>query len=85
MKCKSYEIKLPDYSVCYLLYDDQSGIDQEDIDNIDRFMEQFYNEAKELNGFVVVEPGDDEPSFTCYPEFGLACDCFDATISILYS
>ena len=50
----------------------------------DEFMEQFYIEAEELNGHVVVDVISEEGSFTHYPEFGLACDCYETNINILY-
>lgn len=78
-----YDVNLPDYSVCYLINDDSSGLDQEDINTIDNYMQEFYQLADNNNGSVIIDCGDSEPSFTWNPAFGLACNCFDATITIL--
>ena len=84
MQIKTYEVDLPDYSLSYLVNGDASGIDDTDIENIDSFMQQFYDEAEELNGHVVIDVISEEGSFTPYPEFGLACNCYDTNINILY-
>ena len=87
MRKKTYEVKLPDYSLSYLINGDSSGLNQDDIQNIDSYMEKFYNEADSLkNGFVNFELDDYEADsfFTWNPPFGLACNCYEAKILILY-
>ena len=84
MDSKTYEVDLPGYSLSYLINGDSSGIDEVDVKNIDSFMKQFYDESAELNGNVVIDIIDEEGSFTHCPEFGLACDCYAATINILF-
>lgn len=79
----TYDVKLPSYAVCYLINDDDSGITEQDKKLIDDYMQQFYDKADTYNGSVVIDIGDDEPSFYWKPDFGLACDCYDATITIL--
>ena len=84
MDSKTYEVDLPGYSLSYLINGDSSGIDEIDVKNIDDFMKQFYDEAAELNGNVVIDVVDEEGSFTHYPKFGLACDCYASNINILF-
>ena len=88
------ELKIPDYALSYLVNADSSGLETEDIENIDSFMEQFYTEAKENDGNVIFNTSevidDDgevleytEPYFCSYPEFGLPCDVVDCTVLIV--
>ena len=84
MKTKTYEVDLRGYSLSYLINGDSSGIDDDDVKIIDDYMEQFYNEAEQLNGHVVIDVISDEGGFTHFPEFGLACDCYESKINILY-
>ena len=85
MKCDTYKEDLPGYSLSYLVNGDASGIDDDDIKNIDEFMEYYYNLADELNGHVVIDVISDEGSFTSDPAFGLACDCYESNINILHN
>lgn len=63
---------IPQYAVCYIEYGDGSGLEEEDIKNIDKFLSSYpgatfdYKEGTE--GFVA------------YPAFGLACDCIETDI-----
>lgn len=85
MKCDTYQEDLPDYSLSYLINGDDSGLEGEDIDAIDQFMEYYYKLADEVGGNVVIDiPEDSEPFFTHDPAFGLACDCYECNINILY-
>ncbi len=88
------ELKIPSYALSYLVNADSSGIETEDIENIDNFMLQFYTEAKEKNGHVIFNTSeviDDEgevleytePYFCSFPEFGLACDVIDCEVLIV--
>ena len=88
------ELKIPDYALSYLVNNDSSGIEEEDIKNIDSFMEQFYTEAKENDGNVIfntseIIDGDgeileyQEPYFCHFPVFGLACNVVDCTVLIV--
>ena len=77
-------LPIPTYSLSYLVNNDPSGIENEDIKAIDNYMEQYYSEAKEKNGHVLFSPDlDIEPYFTHFPEFGLACDCVPCNIFIV--
>ena len=44
-----------------------------DKEEIDDYMSQYYKEAEELNGHVVIGSISEEPFFTNYPAFGLPC------------
>ena len=68
---------IPTYAVTYLEYGDSSGIEQDDIDNIDEWL------TRELNGFesLVFEWNhENNESFVHTPEFGLACQVIECTI-----
>ena len=71
------EVKIPSYALCYLINNDSSGLDIDDIKIIDDYMEQFYND-----GFVIIAPCDDDFYFTWSPAFGLACNVLDCTIIV---
>ena len=79
----SYTVYLPDYALSYLVNDDSSGIEEEDKKTIDSYMEFFYHEAKINNGSVIIDTTSNESFFTWSPAFGLACNCFKASIIIL--
>jgi hypothetical protein len=73
MKIKNqYEYQFPAYALCALFYGDLDGLDDDDIDLFNRFMEQ----NKNIDVWDDKEP-DQEPYFTPYPEFGLACNVVD--------
>jgi hypothetical protein len=82
---ETYEVKMPNYAMCYLINDDASGITDEDKRNIDEYMDVYYQEAEKVKGHVVISETniDQEPYFTCYPPFGLACSVVDVNIVIL--
>ena len=85
MKCDTYKEDLPSYSICYLIYGDESGLDDSDVKNINEFMEYYRKLAKGLNGHICIEVGEYEDFFTYSPPFGLPCDCLECHINILYS
>lgn len=68
--------KIPQYAICAIEYGDFSGLDDEDIDNINEFLECLFP-----NGFVVDchsnEP-EGEPYFTRCPDFGMSTEVVDA-------
>ena len=82
-----YDIKLPAWSVCYLVNADASGLADEELDQVDKFWSFYEQTAKEAGGFAYLsldtaEEGN-EASFCRRPEFGLATDCFDAIVLML--
>ena len=68
-------VKLPTYALCYLVNGDSSGLEDDDIDAIDRWYNSY---GKELQLEAVDK--ESEPYFTHSPEFGLACDVVDYEI-----
>ena len=73
MKIKNtYEYQFPSYALCALFNGDFDGLEDEDIKHIEKFME----DNKHIDVFDDKEP-DQEPYFTHYPEFGLACNVVD--------
>ena len=70
MKIKNqYEYQFPSYALCALFNGDLDGLDDDDISNFNRFMEQNKN--------IDVFDWDNEPYFCNYPEFGLATNVVD--------
>lgn len=80
---KNYEVKMPTYALSYLVYADDSGLEPQEKDAINRFMEQFYREAHSVSGSLVISPNMDEEYFAYYPAFGLGCNVVDTNILIL--
>ena len=78
-------LKIPDYSLPYLINGDDNGLSDEDRNTIDGYMLQYYELAEENNGHVIIgfEHSDEEPFFTWNPEFGLACNVMTCTIQIV--
>ena len=73
MKIKNqYEYQFPSYALCALFYDDLDGLNDEEIANFKRFMDQ----NKNIDVWEDKEP-DQEPYFCKYPEFGFACGVVD--------
>lgn len=69
--------KIPTYAVCALEYGDDSGLEDEDIANIDEWLVWL----GEDNLFFDWSNGiDNEPSFTSNPAFGLPMDCIDCKV-----
>ena len=81
---KTYTEEIPNYALSYLVNEDTSGLEDKDIENIDRYMEQFHNEAKALGGYVVIDILNEDSGFTWDPAFGSACDCCECNINIIY-
>ena len=82
-----YEVRLPDYSICYLINGDSSGLEQSEIYTIDNRMKRFYDIAESVNGSLtisVMDSDDNQESyFSSFPLFGLPCNVYDAKIIIL--
>lgn len=73
MKIKNqYDFQFPSYALPALFNGDLDGLDDDDIANFNRFMEQ----NKNIDVWDDKEP-DSEPYFCRYPEFGLACNVVD--------
>jgi hypothetical protein len=73
MKIKNqYDYQFPSYALNALFNGDLDGLDNDDIANFERFMEQ----NKNIDIWEDKDP-DSEPYFTHYPEFGLACNVVD--------
>jgi len=83
-KSSEYDVKMPEYAMCYLINGDSSGNEEADIKIIDTYMRKFYDEAKKTDGHVVVGMPEDghEPYFTSMPAFGLACTVYDIRITV---
>ena len=81
IKFKTIE-KIPDWALCYIINGDASGLEDEDIEMVDKFCEQF---PGAIYSPITNEDGDIEPYFTSYPAFGLACDVVDTEIVIFES
>jgi hypothetical protein len=73
MKIKNqYKYQFPAYALCALFNGDLDGLDDDDIDLFNRFMEQ----NKNIDVWDDKEP-DQEQYFAPYPAFGLACNVVD--------
>lgn len=68
----TYDYQFPSYALCALFNGDLDGLDDDDIELFNRFMEQ----NKNIDVWDDKEPNQD-PYFTHYPEFGLACNVVD--------
>jgi len=68
-----YEIRIPEYAICYLVNGDDSGLYIDEIKEIDDFMHQF-------DGHYIISLDEKEPYFCSNPAFGLPCNVFDVTV-----
>jgi len=78
-----YEVKLPVDYVSYLINGDSSGIEDSEIAEINNYMEQYYDEANDIKGHVIIDVSDEGYYFDGNPAFGLACNVVDAKIIIM--
>lgn len=72
-------VKLPDYSLCYLVNGDGSGLEDDDIATIDEWLKDLTDE----HGYISFHFLDDEgeEAYFCHsPEFGLACNVVDTEL-----
>lgn len=72
MMLKRYT-NFPVYAITYLMYGDASGITEEDVENIENWIDS--EGIRHLNLVSV----DSDVYFKHKPRFGLACDCVDVT------
>lgn len=77
---------IPTYAVTALEYGDYSGLEQDDIDNLEEWLRLEFDGYTNLvfdwtNGIDEAETGDvNESSFCSSPAFGLAMDCIDCAV-----
>ena len=70
---EKYTYDFPAYALSALFNGDYSGMEQEDIDNLEAFLKrEDYIDAWDC-------PEEAEPYFTPNPEFGMACCCVELT------
>ncbi len=89
MKKLTYDAKLPEWSLCYLINNDpfESGTSEQnerDKRECDKFMQFFYDEADKLGGSIYISILNNEPYFSAFPSFGLSDNVNDCEIIILY-
>lgn len=77
IEAKTYQYSIPTWAICALEYGDYSGLNDEDIKNIESFLDGL----PELGGTFTY---NDEKYFSNSPAFGLPCDCVDVEYTILY-
>lgn len=77
-----YKENIPNYAMSHLINNDSSGLNEDEIELIDKYMKQFYNEAKENSGYVIIDYTENCSNFTHFPAFGLACDTTECIIMI---
>ena len=76
-------LRIPTYALSYLINGDNSGLDDQDKQNIDSYMSKFYNLAEDHDGYVIFSQENEEEYFSSHPEFGLACNVQDCIILIV--
>lgn len=66
---KRIKEKIPSWAISAIIYDDYTGLEDSEIDLIQRWFED--------TGYDYVCTTDSDPYFTNYPAFGLPCDVYD--------
>lgn len=66
--------KIPAWALCYIVNDDPSALEDEDIKAVD----DFYRENN-IRSISVLDY-DQDPYFTHHPAFGLACNVVDCAV-----
>ena len=72
--------RIPTWALCYIIYGDASGLEDEDIKMVDDFCSQFPGAI--YAPISINDDGDFDVYFSHYPAFGLACDVVDTEIII---
>ena len=62
-------VKIPEWAVSYLEYNDPSGLEEDDVKMVDKYVDDIVSK-----GYRLVYDGENL-GFCPYPEFGLASDC----------
>jgi hypothetical protein len=79
---------VPTYALSYLVDGDASGIEQEDVSNIETWMaecrENLLASHPGATVDLIIRDGA-ESSFTSFPAFGLACDCIPGAVVAMVS
>jgi hypothetical protein len=75
--------KIPSYALPYLINNDSSGLSQDDIGIIDRWLDDWLEASRGVEGYIVISPTGESEHFTRFPEFGLPCMYIECDISIL--
>lgn len=72
-----YEYRLPNWALCALMYGDESGLEDEDLRDLDAFLkrEHYVTDWDVANDEETGEPC--EPYFCTSPDLGLAGDVVD--------
>jgi len=65
------EYRIPSYALTYLFYGDTDGLTDEDLKNIDGFLNR-----EGLMGAIPSEVEESHNEFDTNPAFGLACDTY---------
>ena len=80
---KEYTVKLPGYSLPYIINNDSSGLEESDIAIIDHWYNKLQGQADLFHCVVILSPSENDSYFTSAPEFGLPCDVTDCTVVFL--
>jgi len=85
-----YEIAhMPTWSLSYLVNNDPSGLQDDEIAMVDKWQASFVPECEENDGIWLFDidtekEGEEwEGHFSHRPQFGLACDCVACVVLIL--
>lgn len=65
--------KIPAWALCYLMNGDTTGLEDDEIKMVDKFMANYPGAT-----YVLAEEGSSY--FTSCPAFGLACDVYDTNV-----
>ena len=79
---KYEDINFPSWALCALVNGDTTGLTEEEVKQVDSFEQECLNVVKSEGGTHFGQDTTGESYFTHYPEFGLACDCYEMTIYI---
>lgn len=78
-------VDMPEYAIYFLEYGEDGSLSNEDITNIDKFINRLKSEYDNKCYFTFSYDNLDNHFFTHSPEFGLPCTCVDCTITVFES
>ena len=85
MKCQTEnKVYIPEYALSYLINGDASGLEPEDITAVDNWLNGYLSTFKSVVNYVI-NLNSETADFFNRPEFGLAANCFDCSVSVMYN
>jgi len=75
---------IPGYALPYLLNGDSSGIEADDIQAVDNWLNGYLLEFSNVSNYSI-DTNSDSPDMFAAPAFGLPSNCYDCSVTVFYN